>query len=60
MNQILKETLTLGNGDNWTALLLFALFQVQNSPYHYGLIPYEIMFFQPPSLGFQDPLKGHS
>lgn len=60
MNQTLKETLTnltLGNDDNWTALLLFALFQVENTPYLCVLIPHEIMFFHPPPLVSRLPSK---
>lgn len=59
MNHTLEEiltNLTLGNGDNWTALLLFALYQQQNIAYYCVLIHYEIMVFQLSSLGFQAPL----
>jgi transposase InsO family protein len=53
MNRTLKETLTkltMETGRDWVALLPFALYQVQNSPYQLGLTPYEIMFGRPPPI----------
>ena len=46
MNRILKETC----GNDWTALLPFALFQVWNTPGRFKLIPYEILCGEPPLL----------
>ena len=43
MNRIQKETC----GNDWTALLPFALFQVWNTPGRFKLIPYEILCGEP-------------
>ena len=53
MNRTLKEILTklsLETGGDWVALLPFALFRVQNSPYMLGLTPFEIMCRRPPPI----------
>jgi hypothetical protein len=47
MNQTLKETLsklTIETGGDWVALLPYAIFWVQNSPYVHGLTPFEILY----------------
>lgn len=51
MNWTVKETLTkltLETGENWIALLPFALYHVRNTPYVYGLTPFEILFGRSP------------
>ena len=53
MNRALKETLTklvAETGGDWVALLPFALYQVQNSPYQLGLTSFEIMYGIPPPI----------
>ena len=54
MNRTLKETLTKltleTGGNDWTALLPYALFRVQNTPRTSGLTPFELMFGAPPPL----------
>lgn len=47
MNRTLKKTLTkltLEIGADWVVLLLLALFQAQNIPYHFNLTSFEILF----------------
>ena len=48
MNRTLKETLTKltveTGGNDWTALLPFALFRVRNTPGKFKLTPYEILY----------------
>lgn len=54
MNRTLKETLTklaLETGEkDWTALLPFALFRVQNTPGKFKLTPFEFLHGGPPPL----------
>lgn len=54
MNRTLKETLTKlvleTSRKNWTSLLPFALFRVQNTPGRFKLTPYEILCWGPPLL----------
>jgi hypothetical protein len=54
MNKTLKETLTKltleTGGNDWTALLPYALFRVRNTPGALGLTPFELMFRVPPPL----------
>lgn len=54
MNRTLNETLTKlvleTGGNDWTALLPYALFRVRNSPGPFGLTPFELMFGAPPPI----------
>ena len=53
MNRTLKETLTklvAETGRNGVALLPFALYWVQNSPYQLELTPFKIMYGIPPPI----------
>lgn len=54
MNRTLKETLTKlileTGGNDWTALLPYALFRVRNTPGTSGLTPFELMFGAPPPI----------
>jgi hypothetical protein len=54
MSRTLKETLTKlvmeTGGKDWVTLLPFALLRVRNTPGHFGLTPYEILFGGPPPL----------
>jgi transposase InsO family protein len=53
MNRTLKETLSklaIETGGDWVALLPYAIFQVQNSPYVHGLTPFEILYGAPPLI----------
>jgi hypothetical protein len=56
MNWTLKETLSklaIETGGDWVALLPYAIFQVQNSPYVHGLTPFEILYGAPPPIVVQ-------
>ena len=47
MNQTLKETLTkllVETGTDWVVLLPMALFRARNTPYHFYLTPFEILY----------------
>jgi hypothetical protein len=54
MNRTLKETLTKltleTGGNDWTALLPFALFRIMNTPGKFKLTPYKILYGGPPPL----------
>jgi transposase InsO family protein len=55
MNRTLKETLSklaIETGEDWVALLPYAIFRVRNSPYVHGLTPFEILYgtLPPPLL----------
>jgi transposase InsO family protein len=53
MNRTLKETLSklaIETGGDWVALLPYAIFRVQNSPYVHGLTPFEILYGALPPL----------
>jgi hypothetical protein len=56
MNQTLKETLSklaIETGRDWVAVLHYAIFQVQNSPYIHGLTPFEILYGALPPIVVQ-------
>jgi transposase InsO family protein len=58
MNQTLKETLSklaIETGGDWVALLPYAIFRVQNSPYVHGLTPFEILYGAPPPYCCPNP-----
>ena len=46
MTKLILET----GGNDWTALLPFALFRVRNTPGKFKLTPYEILYGGPPPL----------
>ena len=54
INRTLKETLTKLSIEtgfcDWLVLLPFTFFRVQNTPGHFGLTPFEIMFGAPAPL----------
>ena len=53
MNRTLKETLTklsLETGTDWVVLLPLAVFQALNTPYHFNLTPFEILYGTPTPL----------
>jgi hypothetical protein len=53
INRTLKETLTkftLKTGSDWVVLLPLALFQTWNTPYHFNLTFFEILFGTPTPL----------
>ena len=54
MNRTLKETLTKltleTSGNDWTALLPYALFRAWNTPGTSGLTPFELMYGVPPPI----------
>jgi hypothetical protein len=54
MNRTLKESLTKmaleTGGNDWTALLPYALFRAQNTPGASCLTPFELMYGAPPPI----------
>lgn len=58
INRTLKETLTkltLETGADWVMLLPLVLFQAGNTPYHFILTPFEVLFGTPTPLVFTGP-----
>ena len=55
------QTLTkmsLETGADWVVLLPLALFRVRNTPSHFSLIPYEILYGTPAPLTFLGDILG--
>jgi hypothetical protein len=56
MNQTLKEILSklaIETGRDWVALLPYAIFRVQNSPYVHGLTSFKILYGALPPIVVQ-------
>lgn len=50
MDWVLKETLTVGTGNDWVALIPDALCKARNTPFIWGLTPLKFLYGRSPPL----------